>query len=121
MTMRTASTPRAHRVATMSLPVMSSPDFTPVGSSAEANASAGRSVPITVVLADDHKVVRSGLRVLLQSDGRFEVLGEAGATVVDRIRIATPIFGITAAASRIIARRKVRCIMASHGKLPAAE
>jgi two-component system response regulator NreC len=34
--------------------------------------------PITVVLADDHQVVRSGLRLLLESDGRFSVLGEAG-------------------------------------------
>jgi two-component system response regulator NreC len=34
--------------------------------------------PITIVLADDHQVVRSGLRMLLQSDGRFEVLAEAG-------------------------------------------
>ena len=34
--------------------------------------------PITVVLADDHRVVRSGLRVLLESDGRFSVLDEAG-------------------------------------------
>jgi two-component system, NarL family, response regulator NreC len=33
---------------------------------------------ISVVLADDHQVVRSGLRVLLESDGRFEVIGEAG-------------------------------------------
>ncbi len=36
------------------------------------------SAPITVVLADDHKVVRSGLRLLLESDGRFEVLDETG-------------------------------------------
>jgi two-component system, NarL family, response regulator NreC len=34
--------------------------------------------PITVVLADDHRVVRSGLRMLLESDGRFSVLDEAG-------------------------------------------
>ena len=34
--------------------------------------------PITIVLADDHRVVRSGLRVLLESDGRFSVLDEAG-------------------------------------------
>jgi two-component system response regulator NreC len=34
--------------------------------------------PITVVLADDHKVVRSGLRLLLESEGRFEVLAETG-------------------------------------------
>jgi two-component system, NarL family, response regulator NreC len=33
---------------------------------------------ITIVLADDHRVVRSGLRVLLESDGRFAVLDEAG-------------------------------------------
>jgi two-component system, NarL family, response regulator NreC len=36
-----------------------------------------RTQPITVVLADDHRVVRSGLRVLLESDGRFSVLDEA--------------------------------------------
>ncbi|MGA9859494.1 MAG: response regulator transcription factor [Solirubrobacteraceae bacterium] len=34
--------------------------------------------PITIVLADDHRVVRSGLRVLLESDSRFHVLDEAG-------------------------------------------
>jgi two-component system response regulator NreC len=39
-------------------------------------ARAGR--PITVLLADDHRVVRAGLRVLLESDGRFSVLDEAG-------------------------------------------
>jgi two-component system, NarL family, response regulator NreC len=34
--------------------------------------------PITIVLADDHRVVRSGLRVLLESDARFSVIDEAG-------------------------------------------
>jgi len=34
--------------------------------------------PITVVLADDHAVVRSGLRMLLDSDPQFEVVAEAG-------------------------------------------
>ena len=44
-----------------------------------ANAvAAGGAAPITIALADDHKVVRSGLRVLLESDGRFVVLDEAG-------------------------------------------
>ena len=33
---------------------------------------------ISIVLADDHRVVRSGLRVLLESDGRFAVVGQAG-------------------------------------------
>lgn len=34
--------------------------------------------PITVVLADDHVVVRSGLRLLLESEPGIEVVGEAG-------------------------------------------
>jgi two-component system response regulator NreC len=38
----------------------------------------GAEAPIEVVLADDHRVVRSGLRMLLESDGRFAVLDEAG-------------------------------------------
>jgi two-component system response regulator NreC len=48
--------------------------------------------PIPVVLADDHQVVRSGLRVLLQSDGRFEVLGEAGsvADTIATVRACRP-------------------------------
>jgi two-component system response regulator NreC len=33
---------------------------------------------ITIVLADDHQVVRSGLRILLDAEEGFEVLGEAG-------------------------------------------
>jgi two-component system, NarL family, response regulator NreC len=76
----------------MSLPVMSSPDFTPVGTSAADSAGPGSSPPITVVLADDHKVVRSGLRVLLQSDDRFDVLGEAGsvAGTIDTVLACRP-------------------------------
>jgi two-component system, NarL family, response regulator NreC len=34
---------------------------------------------VTIVLADDHKVVRSGLRMLLESDDRWRVLDEAGS------------------------------------------
>ncbi|HEY1689960.1 MAG TPA: response regulator transcription factor [Solirubrobacteraceae bacterium] len=37
---------------------------------------AGR--PITIVLADDHAVVRSGLRLLLDGEADFEVVAEAG-------------------------------------------
>jgi two-component system response regulator NreC len=33
---------------------------------------------ITIVLADDHQVVRSGLRLLLESDARFKVVAETG-------------------------------------------
>lgn len=48
-----------------------------VGQTANA-VDVGVAAPITIALADDHKVVRSGLRVLLESDGRFVVLDEAG-------------------------------------------
>jgi two-component system, NarL family, response regulator NreC len=34
--------------------------------------------PITVVLADDHEVVRSGLRMLLESEAGIEVVAESG-------------------------------------------
>jgi two-component system, NarL family, response regulator NreC len=34
--------------------------------------------PVTVVLADDHEVVRSGLRMLLDSEPGIEVVAEAG-------------------------------------------
>src|SRR5258706_8209671 len=34
--------------------------------------------PLTVFLVDDHAVVRSGLRVLLESDDEFQVIGETG-------------------------------------------
>ncbi len=33
--------------------------------------------PITVLLADDHTIVRQGLRALLEMEGGFEVVGEA--------------------------------------------
>lgn len=34
--------------------------------------------PITLVLADDHELVRSGMRALLASSGDLQVVGEAG-------------------------------------------
>jgi two-component system response regulator NreC len=36
--------------------------------------------PITIVLADDHAVVRRGLRLVLDAEEDFEVLAEAGTT-----------------------------------------
>jgi two-component system, NarL family, response regulator NreC len=39
---------------------------------------AGADEPITIVLADDHVVVRSGLRMVLERAGGFEVVSEAG-------------------------------------------
>jgi DNA-binding NarL/FixJ family response regulator len=42
---------------------------------------------ITVVLADDHAVVRSGLRLLLECAGDLEVVSEAGSAE-DAVRTA---------------------------------
>ena len=42
---------------------------------------------ITVVLADDHAVVRKGLRLLLEAEPGMQVLAEAG-TVPDAVRMA---------------------------------
>ena len=34
--------------------------------------------PVRILIADDHSVVRAGLRALLERQGRFRVVGEAG-------------------------------------------
>jgi two-component system, NarL family, response regulator NreC len=39
----------------------------------------GPTEPITLVVADDHQVVRAGLRLLLESEPRFVVSAEAGS------------------------------------------
>ncbi|MGZ4191702.1 MAG: response regulator [Solirubrobacteraceae bacterium] len=67
---------------------MSSPDSSPGRAASEAPAQK----PVSIVLADDHQVVRSGLKVLLESDGRFEVLGEAGdvAGTFEQVRARRP-------------------------------
>jgi two-component system response regulator NreC len=41
------------------------------------DGGAGGSGPITIVLADDHEVVRTGLRMLLESEDGLEVVAEA--------------------------------------------
>ncbi len=33
---------------------------------------------ITIVLADDHRIVRQGLHALLKAEADFDVIGEAG-------------------------------------------
>jgi two-component system response regulator NreC len=54
---------------------MSDQDATRIdGASGNENTSVE---PIRIVLADDHGVVRSGLRMLLDSEGDFEVVAEA--------------------------------------------
>jgi DNA-binding NarL/FixJ family response regulator len=48
-------------------------------------------MPITIILADDHHVVREGLRTLLESQPDFRVIGETGdglqvVSLVDKLR-----------------------------------
>jgi two-component system response regulator NreC len=43
--------------------------------------------PITIVLADDHAVVRSGLRFVLDAEADLQVVAEAG-TIDDAVRMA---------------------------------
>ena len=49
-------------------------------------------VTIGILLADDHKIVREGLRALLETQARFEVLGEAdnGRTIIELARKLKP-------------------------------
>jgi DNA-binding NarL/FixJ family response regulator len=48
--------------------------------------------PTTVVLADDHEAIRRGLRILLETDERFRVVGEAkdGVQAADIVRRLKP-------------------------------
>lgn len=48
--------------------------------------------PLTLYLADDHKIVRDGLRVLTERDGRFRVVGEAadGRALVEGVLAVNP-------------------------------
>jgi DNA-binding NarL/FixJ family response regulator len=47
---------------------------------------------ITVFLADDHPIVRQGLRALLEADGKCQVVGEAtdGLTAIEQLSILQP-------------------------------
>lgn len=44
--------------------------------------------PVTVLLADDHEVVRKGLRASLDARGKFTVVGEA-ASGTEAVRLAS--------------------------------
>ena len=55
--------------------------------------------PITVLLAEDHEIVREGLRMLLEDDGGFEVVGEAATgrqavTLTTKLRPAVVVMDI---------------------------
>src|SRR5437588_645521 len=52
----------------------------------EDEGSAG--TPITIVIADDHQVVRAGLRLLLEAEDGFEVVAEAGDVPTTERRLA---------------------------------
>ena len=58
------------------MPIMTTRDRDSQQTAAEQRSD--RDASITVVLADDHQVVRSGLRLLLESERHFEVLAETG-------------------------------------------
>lgn len=47
---------------------------------------------ITIVLADDHQVVRQGLRALLEAESDFKVVGEAGDGIqaIRRVELLSP-------------------------------
>jgi len=47
------------------------------GAVTEASGKSSPATPIRIVLADDHAVVRSGLRMLLDAESDFEVVAEA--------------------------------------------
>jgi DNA-binding NarL/FixJ family response regulator len=50
------------------------------------------SLKVTIVLADDHAIVRQGLRTLLESDPQFEVVGEAanGLEAIELVKRRKP-------------------------------
>ena len=49
-------------------------------------------VPVRVVIADDERLLRAGLGILLRADGRIDVVAEAadGAEALDAVRSVTP-------------------------------
>jgi DNA-binding NarL/FixJ family response regulator len=59
---------------------------------AESPVLASLPRPIRIVLADDHPVFRASLQVLLERDGRFDVVGKAatGEQAVERVRSLKP-------------------------------
>src|SRR6202011_5077818 len=58
----------------------------------QANPSEGRKPSIRILIADDHPIVRYGLKKLLQLEDDFEVVGEAadGREVLDRVQELDP-------------------------------
>jgi two-component system, NarL family, response regulator NreC len=53
----------------------------------EAMSSVTSQKPITIVIADDHRVVRAGLRLLLEAEHGFRVIAEAGDVATTERRV----------------------------------
>jgi two-component system response regulator NreC len=51
-------------------------------------AQSGSEAPITIVLADDHQVVRAGLRLVLEAEDGFQVVAEAGDVATAERRLS---------------------------------
>ena len=67
--------------------------MSPVAPDGSATAESGSAEPppagtITIVLADDHEVVRAGLRMLLEAEPDFAVVSEAGDVALTERRVA---------------------------------
>ncbi|MFL5860397.1 MAG: response regulator [Solirubrobacteraceae bacterium] len=62
----------------------------PGGSTTPGGGAGGRSPAgtITIVLADDHELVRAGLRLLLDAEAEFTVVAEAGNVALTERRVA---------------------------------
>jgi two-component system response regulator NreC len=52
-----------------------------------SESGSGADAPITIVLVDDHEVVRAGLRLLLDAEEDFEVVSEAADVAVAERRV----------------------------------
>ena len=56
------------------------------------NGRESRKATVRIVLADDHPIVRDGLKKLLQLEDDFEIVGEAadGREVLERVQQLDP-------------------------------
>jgi two-component system, NarL family, response regulator NreC len=66
--------------------------MTPLNGSSATEDSAAEPTPagtITIILADDHDVVRAGLRMLLDAEPGFAVVSEAGDVALTERRVAS--------------------------------
>jgi two-component system response regulator NreC len=52
------------------------PVDSPARTDTTAEGRSGDGPPVTIILADDHKVIRAGLKLLLESESQFQVLDE---------------------------------------------